>query len=208
MFEVGPNGQVLKCPGKQFDDVLLKWHYVLTMERHHSLLRCHYNTQIISAFNTVGYVIPLQVPFIVITFSIPSTSPLISVLSVNSTTANLNGTIIECTEQNTAMDRSNEAIFHVINTDQGIDLMCKWQIIIWIYVDFSHLAMIRHHSEEFWCWLGGQGCILWCDHNSSKYFNKMASWKYKCSTYIVLQHSILCHCCCHPLWANQHNHHH
>ena len=109
------------------------------------------NTRVISAFNTVGHVTPLQVPSVVITFTIPSTSPLTSELSVNSATVNLNDTKFECTERDTEMDRSNETWLYVINITQGkINFNINSSYLqINDYVDFPHLAMIRHRSEEF-----------------------------------------------------------
>lgn len=122
VFEVVPNGQVLVCPGRQFlitcssnNSMFLQWNVPIP---YYNVT----NTRVISAFNNVGHVTPLQVPSVVITFTIPSTSPLTSELSVNSATVNLNGTKFECTERDTEMDRSNETWLHVINIAQGIML--------------------------------------------------------------------------------------
>ena len=119
VFEVVPGGQVLVCPGREFrmtcfsnDSMFLQWNVTIP---YYSVT----DTRVISAFNTAGYVTPLQVPSAIITFAIPSTFPLISEVSVNSVTVNLNSTKIECTERDTEMDRSNEAMLHVINTAQG-----------------------------------------------------------------------------------------
>ena len=62
---------------------------------------------------------PLEVAFVGFTFIITAIAPLTSKLSVNSTTADLNGTIIMCTERGTASDRSADIILHVKDTTIG-----------------------------------------------------------------------------------------
>lgn len=118
-FEVVPSGQVLVCPGRQFlmtcfsnDSMFLQWNVTIP---YYNVT----NTRVISAFNTARHVTQLQVPSVVIDFAIPSISPLISELLVNSITVNLNGTKIECTERDTEMDRSNEVMLRVVDTAQG-----------------------------------------------------------------------------------------
>ena len=127
IFKIVPSGQVFVCPERQFhmmcssnDSSFLQWNVTIP---YYNVT----NTRVISASNMVGHITPLQVPSVTITFVIPSTSPLISKLSVNSTTTNLNGTNIECTERDTEMDRSHEVMLHVINTAQGRFLyMYNW----------------------------------------------------------------------------------
>ena len=61
----------------------------------------------------------LKVAFVGFMFTITAIAPLTSKLSVNSTTADLNGTVIMCTERDTPSDSSADITLHVKDTTIG-----------------------------------------------------------------------------------------
>lgn len=119
IFEIVPTEDVLLCPGERLevicrtsDSLFLEWNLTIP---HVGLSE----TRTISSSNRVRMVPPLKVAFVGFMFTITRISPLTSKLSVNSTTADLNGTIIMCTERDTASDRSADIILHVKDTTIG-----------------------------------------------------------------------------------------
>ena len=114
-----PTEDVLLCPGEGLevicrtsDSSFLEWNLTIPHIGHSEI-------RAISSSNRVGKVSPFKVAFVGFMFTITARAPLTSKLSVNSTTADLNGTIVMCTEQGTATDRSADIILHVKDTTIG-----------------------------------------------------------------------------------------
>ena len=106
------------CPGKQVDitcstneSTFLEWNVTIP---HLNLSQ----KRTISSSNTALFVSPLDLPLSRFTFAITSKSPLMSKLSINFTTSELNGTKVLCRERaNQVIDRSAEIELQIINTD-------------------------------------------------------------------------------------------
>lgn len=116
-FQLIPSEDILVCPGEQVDitcttsdSTFLEWNVTIP---YFSVSQ----TRAISSTNMVDFVSPLQVSSVMFTFEITSRTPLMSVLSIDSTTSDLNGTRIICTERTFTTDRVADIVLQVIDTN-------------------------------------------------------------------------------------------